>query len=256
MNKKILAVALAMLFIVTAFTACKSKLDMTEINGVEYPLMTDKEGNTIVNQDNQVAVLVTDRDEEVLTYADGEDQTYWLQLEGDYVSDDQVQGKLYKLGVPKGWTGTKYGRVEKNGTDGKCYIKFATHRKLEADETLEMYMDTVDSNNDAIGEAINDPIQMEEIIKKNPSFAVYEGCKYTSEKSTGMIVGALSVEIRIYKIVDEKGKVVHYAENYYFVSDGTVYSVDYACEGGKGYDESFSFSNYIGKNFTFKAPKK
>ena len=99
MNKKILAVALAMLFIVTAFTACKSKLDMTEINGNEYPLATDKDGNTIINEENRIAVIVTDENEEVITYTDGEDQTYWLQLDGDYVTDDMVQGKLYKFGI-------------------------------------------------------------------------------------------------------------------------------------------------------------
>ena len=177
MNKKILAVALALLFVVAAFTACKSKLDMTEINGNEYPLMTDKDGETIVNQDNQVAVLVTDREGEVITYADGEDQTYWLQLDGDYVTDDMIQGKLYKLGVPKGWTGNKYGRVEKDKTDGKCYIKFTTHSKLKAEETLETYLEIVDANDESIAEAINDPIQMEELIKKNPSFEMYKDCK-------------------------------------------------------------------------------
>ncbi len=256
MNKKILAVALALLFVVTAFTACKSKLDMTEINGNEYPLMTDKDGNTIVNQENQVAVLVTDRDGEVLTYADGEDQTYWLQLDGDYVTDDMVQGKLYKFGVPKGWTGNRYGRVVKDKTDDKCYIKFTQHTELKEEETIETYLETIDSNNEAIAEAINDPVQMAELIKKNPSFAVYEGCEYTMTKSNGMIVGSLNAQIRVHKIVDKDGKVVHYAENYYFVSDGVVYSVDYACEGGNGYDESFRFSNYIGKNFTFIEPKK
>ncbi|MBR2954145.1 MAG: hypothetical protein IKC45_07170 [Clostridia bacterium] len=256
MNKKILAVALAMLFIVTAFTACKSKLEMTEINGSEYPLMTDKSGNTIVNEENKVAVLVTDREGEVLTYADGEDQTYWLQLDGDYVTDDQVQGKLYKLGVPKGWTGNKYGRVVKDKTDENCYIKFTQHAELKKDETLETYLDIIDSNNEAVGEAINDPIQLAELIKKNPSFAAYEGCKYTHAEKTGTISGNLSSEVRVYKIVDKDGNVIHYTENYYFVSNETVYSVDYACEGGEGYDESFDFAKYLGQNFTFKAPKK
>ncbi len=256
MNKKILAVALALLFVVTAFTACKSKLDMTEINGNEYPLMTDKDGETVVNEENQVAVLVTDREGEVLTYADGEDQTYWLQLDGDYVSDDMVQGKLYRFGVPKGWTGNKYGRVEKNKTDGNCYIKFTTHQKLEDKETLESYLEAIDSNNDAVAEAINDPVQLAELIKNNPSFAKYKDGKCTIEKSTGTIFGGISVEIRVFKIVDKDEKVIHYAENYYFVSGETVYSVDYACEGGEGYDTDFNFASYLDKNFKFIEPKK
>ena len=216
MNKKILAVALAILFIATAFTACKTKLDMTEINGNEYPLLTDNHGETIVNESNQVAVIVTDREGEVITYENGEDQTYWLQLEGDYVTDNQVQGKLYKLGVLKGWTGNKYGRVEKNRTDGKCYIKFTNHKKLKADETFESYMDTVDATNDMIGDVINDPIQFEASLEKNPSLAVYKDCKYETTKSTATIGGKYNAEYRTYKITDKNGKIVHYAENYYF----------------------------------------
>ena len=85
MNKKILAVALAILFIATAFTACKTKLDMTEINGTEFPLLTDKNGETIINEDNQVAVIVTDRDGEVITYENG---------------------RAFECGEPIGWTDT------------------------------------------------------------------------------------------------------------------------------------------------------
>lgn len=256
MNKKILAVALALLFIVTAFTACKTKLDMTEINGVEYPVVKDKDGETIVNQENQVAVLVTDRAGEVLTYADGEDQTYWLQLDGDYVADNQVQGKLYILGVPSGWKGYDNGKVIKNRTDDKCYIKFNKCTTLKDDETLEMYLDVIDSENESIGEAINDPVLMAELIKTNPAAAVYENCKYTCEKKNTTISGNLSCQVRVYKIADEKGNVIHYAENYYFAFDGVVYSVDYACVGGEGYDESFNFETYLRTTFKFKEPKK
>ena len=256
MNKKILAVALAILFIATAFTACKTKLDMTEINGTEYPLLTDKNGETIINEENQVAVIVTDREGEVITYENGEEQTRWLQLEGDYVTDSQVQGKLYKLNVLKGWTGNKYGRVEKNKTDGKCYIKFATHKKLESEETLETYMHTVDATNEMIGDVINDPVQFEASVEKNPSLAVYKDCKYESSKSDAMVGGKYNGQCRTYKITDKNGNIVHYAENYYFEYNGVVYSVDYACENGEGYDSSFSFASYVSSNFQFKEPKK
>ena len=256
MNKKILAVALAILFIATAFTACKTKLDMTEINGVEYPLLTDKNGETIINEDNQVAVIVTDRDGEVITHENGEEQTHWLQLSGDYVTDNQVQGKLYKLGVPKGWTGSTYGRVEKNKTDGKCYIKFTNHKKLKSEETLETYMDTVDAANEMIGDVINDPVQFEASLEKNPSLAVYKDCKYESTKSDATVGGKYNAQYRSYKITDKNGNIVHYAENYYFEYEGVVYSIDYACEEGKGYDNSFSFASYVSSNFTFKEPKK
>jgi hypothetical protein len=256
MNKKILAVALAILFIATAFTACKAKLEMTEINGKEYPLATDGKGNTIFNEENQVAVIVTDRAGEVITYEDGEDQTYWLQLEGSYVTDDYIQGAVYKLGVPDGWKGTENGRIEKNGTDGKCYIKFETQKKLKGDETLEEYLDILDSNNEAFIEAISDPVYLEEYIKKDPSLAILEGCKYNVEKTDAMLPGNLNAKCRITKVVDKNGEVISYSENYHFVVGETIYGIYFNCNDGKCYNESFDFSNYLNSKFQFKAPKK
>ena len=257
MNKKILAVALAILFIATAFTACKTKLDMTEINGQEYPLATDKNGETVVNEENQLAVIVTDREGEVITYENGEDQTYWLQLNGSYVSDDFVQNELYRLNVPKGWTGDSIsGRVIKDKTDNKCYIKFVKNTTLKDEETLETYLDIIDEQNEEIAEVINNPDTLAELVAKNPAYAAYEGCKvtYTSDETT--IGGVYNGEIRTYKIVNEKGEVVHYAENHYFAVEDVIYSVNYACEGGNGYDESFNFSSYLGDGFTFRDKKK
>ncbi len=256
MNKKIIALALSIVFIATAFVACKRGPELTEINGNEYPLATDRDGDTIVNEENKVAVLVTDREEEVLTYADGEDQTYWLPLPGDMVSDGYIQGELYELGIPKGWTGSEYGRVIKNKTDDKCYIKFAKMKELTDDETLESYLEKVDSQDTQIADTFADEKAMQEFIKKNPQYAQFEGCKYTIVKDQATITDkSLNSTIRIHKIVDKDNKVIHYAENYYFVFDKVIYQVAYACENGEGYDASFNFAQYIAENFTFKGKK-
>ena len=53
-------------------------------------------------------------------------------------------------------------------------------------------------------------------------------------------------------VTDSEGKVIHYAENFYFTVAKTLYSVNYACMDGVGYDETFSFSNYVAESFTFK----
>ena len=257
MNKKIMAIALAMVFIATAFTACKKEIETMKISGGEYPVYRDDKGELVINDGNEIAILVTDRqNQEVITEEGGEPQTYWLPMNVDTIGDGFIQGKNYKLNIPDGWTGSKYGRVVKNNTDDKCYIKFTKHTDLKKDETIETYLDALDSESEAIGEKINDSVAMAELIKKNPSFAAYEECKYTLEKKETVLPGSINSHVRIHKIEDKDGKVVHYAENYFFVAKGEVYAVEYACVDGIGYDESFRFADYLRNNFTFKEPKK
>ena len=256
MSKKILALALAIVFIATAFTACKKGPELTKINGVEYPLAVDKDGETIINEENQIAVLVTDQNNEVLTYADGENQTHWLQINGPLIVEGKVQTKEFSLGIPKGWEGQEIsGRVVKNGTDEKCYIQVMQIKKLKTGETLESYLEEVDAHNVAIAEAFEDEEQMNALIAQSPDFAAYKGCKYTVAKSSGSIPSGELAYVRVNKIVDDKGKVIHFAENYYFESNQKVYKLDYICEGGEGYDESFKFANYISTAFTFTPAK-
>jgi hypothetical protein len=256
MSKKILALALAIVFIATAFTACKKGPELTEINGVEYPLAVDKNGETIINGENQIAVLVTDRNNEVLTYADGENQTHWLQINGPLVVEGRVQTKEFSLGIPKGWEGDEIsGRVVKNGTDDKCYIQVMQLKKLSAGETLESYLEEIDAQNAAIAEAFEDEEQMNALIAQNPDIAEYKGCKYTVAKNSGSIPSGINAQIRVNKIVDDKGDVIHFAENYYFVSNEKVYKLDFICEGGEGYDGEFNFAHYISTAFTFNPAK-
>lgn len=254
MNKKILALALAIVFIATAFTACKRGPELTKINGMELPLETNKDGETIINEDNQIAVLVTDRDNEVLTYADGENQTYWVQINGPLVIEDKVQTKECTLGIPSGWEGDSIsGRVIKKNTDGKCYIQLTKMKTLKDKESLDAYLEGIDAQNTAIAEAFADEEQMNTLIEQNPSFETFRGCTYSVAKSTAVLTSkTLNCQVRVNKITDKDGNVIHFAENYYFVADKTIYKLDYICEEGKGYKDNFNFRNYIAEGFTFK----
>lgn len=258
MSKKIIALALAIVFIATAFTACGNKLELTKINGKEYPLATNKDGETIVNEHNQVAVIVTDENEEVITYSDGEDQTRWVQINGSLVIEDRIQTKDYTLAIPKGWEGDeRSGKVVKKDTDGNCYISFSQVATLKAMESMDTYLEDVDAQNTAISEGFADEEQMEELIKQNPGLAAFKGCKYTIEKNTETITsGNYNCQVRVHKITDKNGDIIHYAENYYFVNNKILYKIDYVCKNGDGYDSSFNFRQYISEGFTFKAEKK
>lgn len=252
MEKKIIAIALVLVVMVTAFVGCGQKYKTTKIGNNEYLLETDAEGNTIV-EDEGIAVVVTDREGEILTYENGENQTHYVPLPGSLVIDGVVRGDNFKLNILDGWTSTDFNRINKDKTDNKCYIKFEKIvEKFEKEETIDTYLAEVDDQNQKIVDAFDNEETMNNLIKDNPDLAQLKGSKFTVEKSTTPLTkDNINCQVRIYKITDKDGKIVHYAENYYFVSEKALYKLDYICEDGVGYDETFDFLSYANKNFTF-----
>ncbi len=262
MNKKIMAIALAMVFIATAFTACKKELETMKINGGEYPVYRDDKGELVINEENKIAVLVTDRqNQEVVTEEGGEPQTYWVYMNKDTVGDGYIQGKDYTLNVPDGWEGSEKGRVFKKRTDEKCYIEFRYLAKLKSGETLESILEKQDETNETIAEALKDEAQMKALMEKTPEQAEaiksFIGSECTFEKKTATISkDNIPCTVRVTKIVNASGKLVQYAEDYYFVHNGMLYMVKYTCLEGVGYDETFDFGQYLKNGFTFRPNDK
>ncbi|MBO5943870.1 MAG: hypothetical protein J6Q50_01075 [Clostridia bacterium] len=252
MDKKIIAVALVLVLMVTAFVGCGQKYKTTKVGDGEYLLQTDREGNTIIREEGIVAV-VTDREGEILTYQNGENQTYYVPIPGSLVIDGVVRGDNFKLNILDGWTSTDHNKIIKDKTNNNCYIQFSKIiNEFEKDENLGTYLEEVDKQNEKIAEAFSNEETMNNLIKDNPDIAALKGSKYTIEKSdTVLTKDSIHCQVRVHKIVDKEGKVVHYIENYYFVSDKSVYKLDFACVGGEGYDETFNFKAYANENFTF-----
>lgn len=252
MEKKIIAIALVLVVMVTAFVGCGQKYKTTKVGNNEYLLETDAEGNTIIKDDKLVAV-VTDREGEIITYENGENQTYYVDIPGSVVIDGVVRGDNFKLNILKGWTSTDNNIIFKDKTDNKCYIKFEKIvKELKKGESLATYLEKVDKNNQDVIDIFADEKAMEELIKSNPAVAKYKGCTYTIEKGETIISkDNIPCQVRIHKAVDKDGNLIHYAENYYFMLDKSLYSLDYACEDGVGYDAEFDFKSYANQNFTF-----
>lgn len=241
MNKKIIAILLVFTLVITCFVACqKQKYETTNINGLDVLLHTDENGNTVINEDNQIVAVVTDREGEIITYENGENQTYNIQISGSWVGDGFIQDKDYKLVIPEGWRGTEDNKIIKRDTEDHCYINFIENKTLEKNETLETYLDAIDQQNEQLVEGFKT-----------------EGYTLTVDRKTTTIgTSATKYEWYAYKVVDGNGEVIHYAENYYFIAAKTIYSVNYICENGVGYDETFNFGEYVKNGFTFKGEIK
>lgn len=252
MSKKIIALSLAILLIVTCFVACGKKYETTKINGEEVILVTDENGQPVINDKNELIALVTDRAGEVLTYANGEDQTRYIGLENALEIEGVAYGEHYKFNILSGWEMGSGPRLNKKETDGKNYIEFLQVCTLKMNETfIDVFADT-DKANEDIQKAFEDEAQMKELIKNNPAFAKYEGCKYTIEtQDTTFTSKSYPCRKYIHKIVNAEGEVVHYVVNYYFLASKTVYNVSYNCVDGVGYEAEFDFDAYLRTNFTF-----
>ncbi len=250
MNKKIIAIALVLVIIATAFAGC-SKGEKSIINGKEYLLMTDDEGNTIVDEDQNVIAIVTDDKGEVQTYEDGEPQTYPVNINNDFAGEDFIQGIEYKITAPEGWAPNRLGRLVKEGTDGQCYVEFATMVDYEEEKdkseservkTLDNYLKMINDQNALLISAYEQ-----------------EGYKVEVEQSSidiQLADKAIVCREITYNIVDGKGKVVHHAVNYYFETERNIYKMGYVCSGGIGYDETFDFKAFLEDNLIFSGEAK
>ena len=252
MSKKIIALSLALILIVTCFVACGKKYETTKINGEEVILVTDENGNPIINEKNEVVVLVTDRAGEVLTYANGEDQTRYISLQNALEIKGVAYGEHYKMNVLDGWIIGNGDKLIKDKTDGKCYIQFLDVHTLGMNEKFDEVFAETDKANKEMFDVLNDEEALKKLAETNPEVEKYIGGKATNEtKSIQLTDEAYPCRVYTAKIVDKDGNIVHYVETYYFLVDNTIYSINYYCADGVGYDAEFNFEEYLRNSFTF-----
>lgn len=249
MNKKITAVFCVVILMVSVFTACGKKGMYTqEISGVKQPVVTDENGDVVTNANGEVAVYVTDANGEKVTAENGDPNINYIDAPKVIINpNNTVIVDNFKIKIPDGWEAVENGKVCKKNTDMQCYIQAVYVTSETEDDTFKSYLDATLLNNRQLIDAINSGDEeaksagyySAEYTADDFRFQDYQGKKFT------------------YTIYGDKGQVVHYAENIYFVLDsGKIYSIDYICEGGVGYDKEFNFAEFVGNGVSFKEPIK
>ena len=238
MSKKIIAVAIALVCVATAFTACQKKLDMYKINGIEVPVMTDADGKALIDESNRIAVIVTDREGEIVTYENKEPQTYWATVKNSYVVDNTLYGSIYAMEGIDGWEFNTVGGLEKKRTSGKCKIQCAQIAEKDyMDKDLEEYLEMRDERNETAMTVFENEGYKVSVEKRN--------VELTKDK----------VPMVYYKeiIYNNDGSIANYSETLYFQYEGTdKYSVQYTSAEGKGLDKDFNFIDFVDNNFTLR----
>lgn len=237
MEKKIIAIALVLVLMVTVFTACGKKYIIQEVDGVEYPLVTDENGRTVIDESNRLAFYVTDKNGELATNDLSETQTNWVQLKGDLATDEILNGDFYRLNVPEGWEADGgSGRLEKKGSNELCCITpVSLVDEMEKGKTYNDYL-----------------VSYEDVLKQAVEGMEKEGNQASYKKSTTAItLKGLACTKFVFDAYDKDGKPLIHSENLLFASGTTVYKMEYFSINGIGYDEDFNFEAYLNENFVF-----
>lgn len=238
MSKKIIAISCALVLLVLVFAACQKKPATTEINGQEYVLVTDAEGNTMLSSDGLIRAYVLDDKGYPVTNADGSYAEKLVTVVNDIiVGDKTISTPEYALTMPKGWEPDNSGRFTKIGTDDKCTVKMGFADKLEETSYADFVQADISQNEMFVGT----------YQKENPDNEITMDIK-----DIHIVHGDVDATSRTYMIKDPQGKVIHYAVMIYYPYNEQAYYINLACTGGEGYDEDFDFLTYISENYVIK----
>lgn len=233
MSKKIIAAALALLMFVVCFTGCTKKLLITVINGQEYVLATDKDGNTFFDDDNNLAIHPTDENGEVVTGGDGKPVINYVGIDNILIFEDKIVTDFYQLGIPTGWEGQGQ-NLFKKGSNNKAHIKIMDLKKVSAENTvLKQAQSALEGN--------------QELIK------ALEMNGYTIEQFSGeatITASGIKGQRVAFLVKDPSGKVVQWADGYFFEHEGNVYKAEYAVLDPAYYEADFDFAAYLRANLT------
>lgn len=208
MDKKIIAVALVLVLMVTAFVGCGKKYETTKINGMEFVLVTDAEGNTIIDEDNRVAIHPTDRNGNIPKDENGEPQTNWIPL-----PETKIKRTGCSFGLGKGW-------IYDDIIDG--YVKEGQEKNISV--TVGEFKNEYSSFDEYMKETEKQSQEYIDQIKKafpKTEISITDGVATTRN---------LPCKIIETKIVDSEDRVFHYGYVVQFQYKTNVLVVEYACQ--------------------------
>ncbi len=239
MSKKIIALALVLVLVATVFTACGEKYRVEKIAGNEHAVMTDEEGNVVIDPDKGVQAIVTDRDGEIVTYENKEPQTYWVSIPNYFVADGVYHSSIYTMKTIDGWDMLDSGIMEKKDSEGKCTIKCSA--VIEKDYEEASLLDWLVLRDKRNAEA--KPLYEE------------KGYKVTVEKKEVTVSGTAMVHYKEV-IYNPDGSLANYSETLYFqLGSYDKYSIQYSSQEGVGYNDKFDFIDFVDNNFAIVKTK-
>lgn len=236
MEKKIIAVVSVVILLASVLAACGKKPTVTLKEGQEYELVTDKEGNTIVNDNGELLVYAVDGNGKYVKDENGKRQQNAVTFPDVVVKKNVLETPDFVMTFPEEWKISKTGRATKTEYE-KMSFKIEK-LELKDDDTFESYTANVKEQTEYMAS---------EIKKKCPDTTL------TAENAT-LTIKQLDCRIIELKSVKEDGTVVLYNCEIYYMFKGDLYKIHYSCKEG-GYDETIDVASLVNNGLIMKDKK-
>ena len=103
MEKKIIAIALVLVLMVTAFVGCTKGKKFVDADGYEHLLCLDEEGNTVLNDEGKLVVYITEPDGKIREDDDGEPMTGYVAFPEQVIKGNTLETPDYKITLSDEW---------------------------------------------------------------------------------------------------------------------------------------------------------
>lgn len=236
MEKKIIAVALILVLIATAFVGCKKGEIYVDDDGYEHLLVTDKEGNTVLDENGNIKTYITEADGSIKKDEDGKKLEGIVAFPDLLVKDNVVETPYYKIVYPEEeWViVNRTGRACRNNSiDSSLNVTILDN--LPKETTLDSYYE-------------EQKITAEKIHEQN--IAVNTKSELICEKISLTSANCDTRKIE-YKVINPEGKVIYYSINLYVMSGDTILSIRYASTG-EYYESDLDIVAFLNESLTIK----
>ncbi len=156
--KKILALTVTAMVILTCFTACKPKIKngevLTNLAGENIAVATKADGGLQRDEAGNIIVLVTDHNGKNVKGENGEYETKAVKLDHALVIGNKIECADYAITIPNGWSDSKsYTEliIKKDGTED--VISIANERGGSFNEALQKATSVIDTMKTSFGAA-------------------------------------------------------------------------------------------------------
>lgn len=211
MEKKIIAAVSVVILLVSVLAACAKKPPVIVTKeGMTFPLMTDSEGNTMVNKHGDLVVMVTGDDGKPIKNADGEYETAAVTFPDIIVGKLTVETSDFIMNYPKNWVVNEDGSAHRKGVDDES-VTIDKLGPMKEGETFDSFYAKQVELGKTIGEQ----------LKKDGQTTEYN--------SANGIITSKSIPCRTieFKILNSDGTTASFSTAVYVVFGDNMYKVLY-----------------------------
>ena len=236
MNNKIIAVICVVLMLATVLAACGKKVIIKGKNGQEYVAATDADGSTILNDEGNIIIYVTDENGKYVKDANGERQTNAIAFPDKILGEHTITTPQYRLTMPEEWNLGQDGKFRKGGNENVVF-EIGEVISLTANRTISSYIDT--------------QIEGIEYVKGNSE--EFKNLTY-EVKEIALTESQLPCTVIEMKVTDDSGAVTIEQSLYYIAWGEYLVQASYYCTDAKeigGFDSTV----YLNDNLEIKSLK-